>query len=66
MYRVGNGLGYNGKDFVKHVQQLYKQNQENFPLTKRPTTIKASIAFAKRLGYKVYSKEAGWDWFLIG
>lgn len=59
-YMLDNGMGHDGAGFVKEVQELYKENKDRLPGVKRPTSIKASIAVAKKLGRKVYYKEDGW------
>lgn len=65
MYRVNDGLGYNGKEFLAYAQKLYKENKESYPNVRRPTSIKEATSFVKKMGYSVYHKEAGWNWFLI-
>jgi hypothetical protein len=62
---IEGGLGHNGKDFVASMSKLYTKNKAKFPFTKRPTTIKAAIALAKKMGKDVYSKEDGWQWSRI-
>lgn len=65
LYRVENRLGCGGKEFVKDVQKMYKENKDKLKNVDRPTTIKAAIAVAKKLGRKVYYKEEGMQWVKI-
>lgn len=62
MYKTDKSMGMDGKEFVAYVSKLYTKHKKEYPNVNRPKTIKAAVAFVRKMGGEVYYKEPGWQY----